>query len=81
MTFLFKYCILNESRGGAEIGRQARLRILCPVGRVGSSPILRSKYRSEFLIIRGSDFFVADIEIFADIENIEKSLPISKNLC
>ena len=27
--------------GSAEIGRQARLRILCPIGRVGSSPISR----------------------------------------
>ena len=43
LTFIFRGCILYESRGGAEIGRQARLRILCPVGRVGSSPILRSK--------------------------------------
>ena len=33
--------IYTLSRGSAEIGRQARLRILCPIGRVGSSPISR----------------------------------------
>ena len=31
--------------GSAEIGRQARLRILCPIGRVGSSPISRTQWR------------------------------------
>ena len=39
----FKEYSIDLSRGGAEIGRQARLRILCPIGRVGSSPISRIK--------------------------------------
>ena len=33
--------------GSAEIGRQARLRILCPIGRVGSSPISRITRKAE----------------------------------
>ena len=33
--------------GSAEIGRQARLRILCPIGRVGSSPISRIMRKAE----------------------------------
>ena len=59
-------------RGGAEIGRQARLRILCPVGRVGSSPILRRMkkrksedfrfllYKTLFYIIVRDIYFIRD---------------------
>ena len=40
--FIHNYILLI--RGSAGIGRQARLRILCPYRRVGSSPIFRIIY-------------------------------------
>ena len=58
-------------------GRQARLRILCPLGRVGSSPISRRNKNTEYVanwrkklgvFLCSQDFFGIALYIFISIK-------------